>query len=306
MATITLQQLRILTLIAKYATVSGAAKQLQLKQPTVSFHMRKLEESAGVGLFEMKQKRVFLTDAGRALLAYAVRIVSWTDDAGQVMRDYRQHRRGKLAIGASNTPATYVLPQFLERMRTVLSDVRFDLQVRNSPEIIDMIKACEIDFGIIADHDIHDPDLEAVPLLDDEMGLVLHPVHPLAGANRITAAMLRGERWIVREKSSASRRMFDQWENYHDLGGNERMELGSTESIKKVVRAQQGVAILSGLAVMEEVAEKKLVFRSLDSPFMKRKIYLIYMKNRYLSPLSSKVIGFFLADREAAKSTASS
>lgn len=288
-----LQQLKIVVLIAEYKQVTAVAEKLQLKQPTVTFHMKKLEQFAGVPLFEWKHKRVFLTDAGQALLHYAKRIVTLSEEAQQVLSDYRQFNRGKIIVGASNTAATYFLPPLLGKMQQAYPKIQIQFEVKNTPEIVEKIKKSEFDFGIAADHQIDDPDLIAIPLVEDELGLVLYPNHPLARADLIYPELLQKQPWILREKGSSTRRMCEMWAKDSHVELNESLELGATEAIKQAVIAQLGISILSRIAVAEEVAKEKLAFKKLLSPSLTRRIYLIYNRNRFITPMIRDFIDFF-------------
>lgn len=288
-----LQQLKILVLISKHKNLTKVAEILNLKQPTVTFHMKKLEQFAEVPLFEMKHKRVLLTHAGDALAHYANRIVTWVEEAEQVLDDYRHYRKGKIMIGASNTPATYFLPKLLGRMQQAYPHVQIYVKVNNSPQIVEMIKEFEIDLGLAAEHQIDDPELEIIPLLEDELGLVMRPDHPFAQEEQIHPERLRNEKWIVREKDSASRRMYEKWALQHQFNIRENMELGATEAIKQAVIHRFGIAILSRLAVTEELNEGKLIYKKIPSTELTRGIFLIYNRNRYITPVIRDFIQLF-------------
>lgn len=288
-----LQQLKIMVLIAEHKKITAVAEVMNLKQPTVTFHMKKLEQYAGLPLFVMKHKKVFITDAGNALLHYARRIVSWADEAELVLDDYRQLKKGKVTIGASNTPAIYFLPKLIGKMQELYPHIDISLHVQNSPQIVDMLKNFEIDFGMAAEHHIDDPDLIAKPLYEDELGLVMPPAHPLGKADPIPVGSLSEERWILREKGSASRRMMEEWAMQHHMEFKATLELGATEAIKQAVMAKLGISILSRLAVNKEVSEGTLVFKKLPSPLLTRNIFLIYNRNRFITPLIRNFISFF-------------
>lgn len=288
-----LQQLKILVLLAKHKKLTTVAELMNIKQPTVTFHMKKLEDAAGIPLFEQHYKHVLLTDAGEALFHYASRIVAWAEEAEQVLTDYRHFKKGTVIIGASNTPATYLLPPLLGHMQKAYPLVQIFLQVRNSPQILDMLNKFEIDFGIIAEYEVDQPDLIATPLADDEMGLVMHPGHRLAKHEQISLKDLRNERFILREKGSASRRMSEEWALANEFQFQISMELGATETIKQSIMSELGISILSRLAVAREVADGKLVFRKIPPPVLSRHLYLVYNRNRFLTPIVQDFIAFF-------------
>ncbi|QHW33903.1 extracellular solute-binding protein [Paenibacillus rhizovicinus] len=175
-------------------------------------------------IFIYKHKMVLLTEEGKALLHYATRIISWADEARQVLTDYAQFKIGKIVIGSSNTPATHFLPKLLGRMRELYPDVHIALQVKNSPQIVEMVRKFEIDFGLVAEYKVDDPKLECVPLIEDELGLVVYPGHALADAEAIEPGMLQNGYWILREQDSASRRMMETWIGQHHIKSRRRRQ----------------------------------------------------------------------------------
>lgn len=288
-----LQQLKILVLLEECKRLTAVANKLNIKQPSVTFHMKKLEQSAGVPLFIHKHKMVLLTDEGKALLHYATRIVSLSEEAEQVLTDYLQFKKGNIIIGSSNTPATYFLPKLLGEMRRAYPDVNIVIQVNNSPHIIDLVKKLEIDFGLVAEHKVSDPELVVIPMVNDELGLVIDPNHPLALADTIEAGLLHNELWILREQNSASRRMMELWADQNHIECKEGLELGTTEAIKRAIQCRLGISILSRLAVEDEVRSGDLIFKSLNSETMRRSLFFIYNRNRFVTPILQEYIHFF-------------
>lgn len=288
-----LQQLKILVLLARYKKVTAVAEKLKIKQPSVTFHMNKLEQSVGVPLFIRKHKRVFLTEDGKALLHYATRIILLSEEAEQVLTDYTQFKKGNITIGASNTPATYFLPQLLGKMRQAYPNVNIVIQVNNAPQIIEAVKNLEIDFGLVAEHAVNDPELVAIPLANDELGLVMHPDHPLAQEDQIEAGQLQQEVWILRERNSASRRMMETWAAQNGIVCKKGLEFGATEAIKRAIRCKLGISLLSRMAVEDEVNGGKLVFKRLNTETVNRSVFFIYSRNRFVTPIFQEYIRFF-------------
>ncbi|MGE7225746.1 LysR substrate-binding domain-containing protein [Paenibacillus glucanolyticus] len=288
-----LQQLKILVLLAEYKKLTAVANKLKIKQPSVTFHMKKLEQSIGVPLFIYKHRMVLLTNEGKALLHYATRIVALSEEAEQVLTDYLQFKKGKIIVGSSNTPATYFLPNLLGEMRLAYPDVNIVIQVNNAPQIIDLVKKLEIDFGLVAEHKVSDPELVAIPMVNDELGLVMDPDHPLALVDTIEAELLQNELWILREQDSASRRMMELWADQNHIEYKDGLELGTTEAIKRAIQCRLGISILSRLAVEDEVRSGQLIFKSLNSETMSRSLFFIYSRNRFITPILQECIHFF-------------
>ncbi|MGG4415421.1 LysR family transcriptional regulator, partial [Brevibacillus agri] len=111
-----IQQLRVFAVAAQCKSLTEAAEALGIKQPTVRFHLKKLETALGVELFYKQPRHFRLTEAGNALLPYARRVSTLLTEAGQIMEEFRHGGRGTLKIGVSYTPATYFLPPLSRRI----------------------------------------------------------------------------------------------------------------------------------------------------------------------------------------------
>lgn len=270
-----------------------------IKQPTVSFHLKRLEEEAGVPLFQTRQKRIFLTDAGRALLHYAERIVSWTEEAENALQDYYHHKRGHIIIGSSNTPSAHFLPETLRLLQTRYPQMKMTVRVKNAPLILQMVKRFEVDTGIVVARSFEDPEVIVEPLFPDDLGLVVPPDHPLASVSTLSPHHIEAIPLVLREAGSTSRQLTEQWAHQHHIALRIALEMETTEAIKKSVIAGLGASILSRLAVKQECAEGKLVFHAIPTPVFQRQVMLIYHRQRFMTPLMKDVIQYLMEKKRA-------
>ncbi|MBU9713682.1 LysR family transcriptional regulator [Evansella tamaricis] len=291
-----IKQMKVFVLVAKHHNLETVANIIGCKQPTVTFHLKKLEEFAGVPLFKHTNKFFSLTDAGQTLLIHAKEIIRLSEGAVQSLKDYQQLKKGSVIIGSSYTPATNFIPKilriFLERYPNIDPQL---IVSRNSPEINSLIKGFEIDIGIITDTYFQDDELVSIPISKDELGLVMHPDHPFASMETITPQLLMilDTPFLLRETGSSSRNLIDKWMMEHDVKVTKPIDLGSTEIIKQSVLSNVGISILSNLAVKREVEEQRLIFKPLNSEILSRTVYLAYHRSRYLSPILKDFISVF-------------
>src|SRR5687767_2090471 len=124
-------QLAAFRAVADAGSVGRGAEKLLVSQPAVSKHIRQLERTLGVTLFDRTPKGVRLTSAGALLADYARRIFSLADEAEQAIADLRGLRRGRLAIAASPTLSVYFLPEVLVRFRRKFPGVMLSVEVEN-------------------------------------------------------------------------------------------------------------------------------------------------------------------------------
>ncbi|THF78750.1 LysR family transcriptional regulator [Cohnella fermenti] len=286
------QQLRVFEKAAACRTVTEAAAELGLKQPTVSFHLKKLEESFGVELFRKSAGRLTLTLAGEGLLPYARKIATLVEEAEQLMRDHKEQGRGKLRIGASYTPATYFLPAYLAEFQEHYPQTMPLLTVKQAGEVLGMLAGYELDVAVVSLPDGPVPGLNVIRLADDELKLVLSPRHPLASRRTLSMDELRMQPFLVHEPGSTSRELSERWARDNGLRWNIRMELGAIETIKESVKHGIGIGILPYRSVIKEATEGELAVRDLPGAVPARTISLVSREEDPLVPQASRFIAF--------------
>ncbi|MDI4650387.1 LysR family transcriptional regulator [Cohnella hashimotonis] len=271
------QQLRIFMQAADGRSLTEVASSLGLKQPTVTFHMQKLEQSVGLSLFRKQAGRVRLTDAGEALLPYAAKISALLDEASQLMTDYREQGRGRLKIGASYTPATYFLPAYLAEFQMQYPLALPTLTVKQAGDALALLESFEVDVAVVSLSEEPYPGLNVIPLGEDPLTLAFAPFHPLA-VGEIGIEDLQGQPFLVHEGGSTSRRLSERWAAENGLNWQIRMELGAIETIKEAVKHGMGIGILPRRSARREELSGELVLRELPGKVSVRRICLVYRK----------------------------
>ncbi|MFS0726880.1 LysR substrate-binding domain-containing protein [Paenibacillus sp. 1P07SE] len=173
-------KLDILVLLDKHKKITAVAGALGVKQPTITFHMKSLEEQYGVPLFEMNGGKYELTRAGKALLHYARQIRSLGLEAGRVMAEQRSPDRGTFHIGASYVAGTYLLPAWIHRFRETYPEVEVRLTIRTAPVIRQLLAERRIDLGFISAQHTEGDSLHCEPLCADRLVVAFAADHPLA------------------------------------------------------------------------------------------------------------------------------
>ena len=281
-----LQQLKVFVLIAQMGKLTKVAEILHLKQPTVTFHINRLQENLGVELFsQSSSKNWILTDAGKSLYHYAIQIVHLVDKSENIMKEYQSLQRGKVSIGASYTPASYILPHHLADFQKEHEEVYISLMVKKAPSILERVKNYELDLGVIAYGKLEDPDIIAIPVMEDELVLIMHPDHPLCSLKEIQPTDLTAFPFILHEKKSVSRSLTDHWTRANHIELKITMEIGSIQTIKEAVISNIGLSIVPKLSVVSEVRDGRLVAKPLPNYLNERYIYIIFRKNQLFTPL---------------------
>ncbi len=282
-----LLKLEVLVLMNQFKKVSSVADQLGLKQPTVTFHMRSLEEDLGIKLFETRGGRISLTEAGQALHHYARKIIALTKEARHAVNDYDKKGKGSFRIGASYVPGTYLLPKVLGSLSRTFPEASVTLIFRTAPVIQQMLLTHEIDVGVISSESFDEENIVKKELCEDQLVLIFAPEHSFGGLGlkdgEIHANRIAKEPFIYHHQASTTRRMTEKWAEEHGVTLNPRMELESLEAIKQAVQYNEGVSFVSYLAVEKEVKRGELGYAELPHHSMKRFIYIAYNRDRWLT-----------------------
>ncbi|ANS77335.1 transcriptional regulator [Paenibacillus yonginensis] len=283
-----LLKLRIVELLEKHHKITTVAEILELKQPTVTFHMKNMERDFGVKLFDTRMGKIILTDAGYALHHYAVKIGALAAEAQRAVTEFDALRKGSLRIGASYVPATYLLPEVLHRFSTKYPGIHISLSVKTAPAIRDMLEKHSIDLGIISTEPFMSPELQTETICEDDLVLIFSPNHILAADPQPTAEQIASSSFVLHGAESSTRRLTERW-----LEGNRRrlpsyLEFDSLEAIKQAVILGEHVSFVSRMAVEAELKQGLLEMREIPGNEFKRHIYMATNKNRHRSALLSK------------------
>lgn len=278
------QQLHILQEICDGKTLLEIADKLGLKQPTVSFHLRKLEEALGLELVYKNARKLRPTEAAVELLPYMRRIVSLSLELEGLAKERQKAGGGKLRLGASYTPATYLMPPYFAEFQKRHPHIQLLLAVKKADTVLGMLRNYEIEAAVVSLAEGEEPGLIVKPLLADELKLVMSPAHRLVGrAEPIRIDDLRQETFLLHEPGSTSRRLTDNWAEESGLRFGSAMELGAIETMKEAVKCNIGLAVLPHRSVIRETASGELVQRDLPLYRNRRRICFVCRDEEMLS-----------------------
>lgn len=277
-----LHQLRYFVACAEAGSMTLAARRCRVSQPSLSQQIQKLEASVGARLFDRLRGGVVPTDAGRALLPRAQRILADVQDAGQLLAE--EVSSGALSIGAIPTIAPYLLPQVLAGVRRdfprCVLRVREDLTAR----LVDAVAASELDVAITStpiDHEHLD-----VEVIASEPLLVVTPTkHPLAGLAQITHADLREQATITLSEMHCLGQQIGEFCTRARLRPDVVCTTTQLSTVLELVRLGLGVSLVPALAAASDSARARTYVPLARQP--RREIALIWRKGR-TRPVASK------------------
>jgi DNA-binding transcriptional LysR family regulator len=264
----TLDQLRIFVVVAERLHVTQAAAALGMTQSAASAAIATLETGVGTKLFDRVGRGITLTEAGRLLLPEAKAVLMRLAQATQALDDLQELRRGHLALYASQTIAGYWLPKLMHRFREAWPQVTLSLVIGNTAQVARAVLEGEADLGFV-EGDVEDPLLARIPVATDPLVLVVGASHPWAERTRLKAAELTGTRWVLRERGSGTRQVFE--DALEELGVDPQlldvgMELPSNEAVRAAVEAGAGATVISRLVAVAGIVSGALVELPLAFP----------------------------------------
>jgi DNA-binding transcriptional LysR family regulator len=289
-----LWQLRVYCKVVELKSFSKAGEAVHLSQPTVSSHIKDLEEHFATRLIDRMSRQVLPTKAGELLYDYARRLLALRDKAESAMAEFSGKMKGRIAIGGSTIPAGYLLPKIVGLFSNTYPDVRISLAAGDTSEILAKTVSGHIEMSIVGAIS-QDKKLQQAPLINDQMVLVVPRDHKWAARKQINLQDLIKEPFILREQGSGTLKSLDQalqmkGLNVADL--NIIAEMGSTEAVRQAIKSNVGISILSAIAVSEECRSGHLKSLTINDLDLKRNFYLTTHRQRSPSPLCRTFIDF--------------
>ncbi len=278
---ITLQQLDAMVCLVEERSFSRAARKMLLTQPSLSKHIKNLEDFTSCRLINRTKSGISLTSEGTILYGYAKRILRLRDEARDKIMLAKDTASGLIFTSASTIPATYLLPTVLTSLKKTCPEIRVHLSSGDSDSVIHMVIDGHAEIGFIG-KPAHDKRLLSEPVWTDELILIVCKGHPWEVSSGVSIPELAQEPFIIREKGSGTMSVFDDFlKDQHKtmlLNFQIVSEMGSTEAVKESVIAGLGVSVLSIHAVRRELTQGILVRVPLAGPKIKRSFFMIRRK----------------------------
>jgi DNA-binding transcriptional LysR family regulator len=279
---VSLRQLRVFESAATHQSFSKAAEILHLTQPGVSMHIKELETSVGLPLFERIGRKLYVTEAGQELLARAREILRALKDAEDTLDGLRGLRRGRINLAVVST-AKYFVPQLLAQFGKDFPELEIRLTVNNRDSVIDQLVANEVDLAIMG-RSPQSLNTVAEPFAKNPHVIIAAPDHELAGQRRIRVDTMAKHKFIVREPGSGTRLAMQQFFEASKVTCNVGMEMASNETIKQAVMAGMGLSFISRHTIDLEIQTQRLVVLDVRGTPVVRQWHVAHLAKKRLSP----------------------
>ena len=248
---VTLRQLRVFRSVAEGRNFSRAGDQVGLSQPAVSRSILELESQLGLKLLDRTTREVVLTEAGQSLAARLERVLDDLDQTLQDVAGLASARGGKVRVASSPTLSANLMPACIATCAEQAPGIQFLLLDRIQQDVLDSVRSGEVDFGVVIEPSEAD-DLHCEAILNDPFVLVLPPSHKLAQKPSVRWSALDGQRLVLLDHASGSRRLIDQALERHGAQCEVKQQLGHPTTVFRMVEAGIGISVMPGMSLPPE------------------------------------------------------
>jgi len=288
---IDLRKLEIFLKVYETRSFSKASKLLHLAQPTITLHIKDLEEALGISLLDRNTRRVLPSKPGKVVYNYGIQIISLVKQMEKELEFFKAKDKGFVEIGGSTIPGQYILPKVIKAFREKNPGASVFLKVGDSKEVFEKVLTGDVDIGVVGAI-YNNKEIICKPCYEDEIVLIAPPEFE---KEEVEIEELYEIDLIKREPGSGTwKTVVEELDKmgFDLLKLKIVAEMGSTEAIKEAVKAGLGCGFVSALAVEVETSLKMLKIVKIKDLSIKRKFYLIRLKNKKLLPMEEKFVEF--------------
>ncbi|HET8977603.1 MAG TPA: LysR family transcriptional regulator [Solirubrobacteraceae bacterium] len=293
----TVTQLRAFLAVVSRGSVTAAADELFVTQPSVSSAIAALGRELGCELFERSGRGIRLTAAGEAFAPYAADVIGLIETGSTAAREAAALSVHRLRIAAVTTAAESFVPPLMSAFAAAQPALELSLDVGNREYVFDRVLSHSSDIAV-AGQPPEDGRLVVEPLLANEIVCVAAPDDPRVGGRPVAAASLLSTPWLLREPGSGTRAMVERFLAERELRPR-TLTLGSNGAIKQAARAGLGVALLSRVTVSEDLSAGRLGEIPLSDPPPARTWFLVRSGVGPVRPAVQTFSSFVLGTRAA-------
>lgn len=275
-------QLRVFASVYKNRSFSKASEELHLTQPTVSDHIKTLEEELQCRLFDRMGRTILPTQEAEVLYHHALTILERLGALQETFSRLKKEVSGELVVGASTIPGTYLMPGLVAGFTAQHHSVTFKVVIADSKDIAERVLKHDLLIGLVGAR-VGDGRLSFAPLTEDELIVIAAPA--LSVGDTRSLADLVTLPMVFREEGSGTRREVERLLEQKGIS-TEALRIagifGSTDSVKQAVKEGLGISILSKIAVADELRCGSLKEIKVPEVEMKRRFYVVTHKKRTL------------------------
>lgn len=276
----TKRDLEIFAAVAEHCNMSEAGRKLYIAPSFVSQTILDLEEHFHTTLFVRQNRRLYITKEGELLLDYVHHILGLYDD---MERAIRPDMKIQLRVGATASVSAYILGGIVEQYKQNTPDVDVEIVTCHTGDIVSKLRRHAIDIGIIVEWEAEYPFLTMKPFFEDDMMLICGRDHPLYGRRTVALEELERQPFVLRERGSRMRAMFESSLSQKSVSVNEIWSGDNVEAIKQAVIQNHALTVMSPFVFLKEYATGAVGFVKIEGFSFHRQFVLAHHKNHMLS-----------------------
>lgn len=276
-----IHHLKIFVAVYQKGSFSKASSALLISQPTISEHIKNLELELDCKLFDRLGRTIMPTAEANLILPHALQVIEELGRVGEILQQSRGAVRGRLVVGASTIPGTYLLPSVAAIFKKANPDVSFEIRIHDTAEVAELVAGHELFLGVVGAK-VNHKQLTMTPFYQDEL---VCAGRPELAATIQTAHDIVSCPFLLREQGSGTRMVMAEFLREMAISITDLQSaaiLGSTAAIKEAMKASLGISILSKKAISEELQTGILVEIPLFSRPMWRDFFLLSHRKRTL------------------------
>ena len=281
---ITFRQIRLFLALAESGSVSAAAKLMHVTQPTASMQLKEITQSVGLPLYEVINKKIFLTDLGNELVATGRVMTQTWESFEQTVDAMKGLSRGKVKIASVST-AKYFMPRIVGSFCKKYPSIDISLEILNRDGVVQRLRE-NLDDIYIMSQPPGDLDLADEIFMPNPIVVISSTANQLAKKSKVKLSELAQERFILREKGSGTRMVGDLFFRKKKFKPDIRLELGSNEALKESVAAGLGLGLVSSYALHGHVKEHGVCIIDVEGFPLPSSWHIVHPARKKLSPLA--------------------
>ncbi len=283
----TIKHMKIFITVYQEMSVTRAAELLHMTQPAVTRSIRELEKYYGIRLFERLNHRLYRTESGTALYMRALHIAESFDALEKDLKNWDE--AGILRLGSTITIGNFILPSLISDFQKKHPKLQLHVMISNCAKIQQAVLDNQIDLALIEGACGSDS-IYSELLMQDHLCLIMAPDHPLNKASEIYMKDLKKYPLLCREEGSAGRDYLDNVFGFHRIPLTPAWESVSSSALIKAVAQNLGISILPEKLVREAIKAGSIVTRKVEDESFVRDNYIIWHKQKFLTPPVEKFI----------------
>ncbi len=264
-----------------------AAEALHMTQPAVSLAIKELEQYYGVRLFDRLGRRLKITDAGQHFLQYAIHITDLFSDMETGLRDWDS--KGVLRVGASITIGSQFLPGYVKAFSRLCPGIDVRVTIEQSERLEQRIISNELDLALI-EGIAHDSNISSEPYMEDHLSVICGVEQGWIQGQEISVEDFQKQRFLLREKGSATREVFDRVTTQAGIHIIPAWEAMSTTALVNAVIHGLGIAVLPHQMILPALRQGLICTVKIEGLSFSRHFHIICHKDKFLTASAKRFI----------------